>query len=228
MNSSLFSFFFPPKYLKWLVFNRNRGFFCCLSQSGANGDASVDKSLPTVYCYPAVACDKMLECWVPGMIFSPMLSTHAQQWKSWLQKGVSLTLVKVDCLVVKRTSRSLQNNVKKTIIQRESYFIDSENNLSVYECSGTTQDWYRICFYSVCADEKWIPVKMRTGTIWRTTKTIPENVLYTLYLILKRLLKIHIGIFLESMIANGYQYQPQADCLARFSRAVKVNKSVTI
>lgn len=52
--------FFFPKYLKLLVFNRNRGFFCSLSQSGANGDASVDKSLPTVYCYPTVACDR---CW---------------------------------------------------------------------------------------------------------------------------------------------------------------------
>lgn len=40
--------------------------------------------------------------------------------------------------------------------------------------------------------------------------------------------KIHVNNFLESIIANGYKYQPQADCLARFSGAVKINKPIAM
>lgn len=54
-----------------------------------------------------------------------------------------------------------------------------------------------------------------------------RNTLHILYLILKWFFrKIHVNNFLESIIVNGYKYQPQEDCLARFSGAVKVNKPI--
>ena len=39
-------------------------------------------------------------------------------------------------------------------------FIDSEHNSSICECPVTTQNWYRMSYDSVSADEKWIPVKI--------------------------------------------------------------------
>lgn len=61
------------------------------------------------------------------------------------------------------------------------------------------------------------------------TKNYTRNTLNILHLILKWFFKkIHVNNFLESIIANGYKYQPQADCLARLFGAVKVNKPITM
>lgn len=62
-----------------------------------------------------------------------------------------------------------------------------------------------------------------------TKENYPRKTLRILYLILKWFFKkIHVNNFLESIIANGYKYQPQADCLARFSGAVKINKPIAM
>lgn len=60
-----------------------------------------------------------------------------------------------------------------------------------------------------------------------SNKKLPQE--YTVYFVSDfEKKKNHVNNFLESIIANGFKYQPQADCLARFSGALMVNKPITM